>query len=634
MIRVIYLIHLFVFFGYVLKGSHIVGGTMTYECLGNGDYKVQLKIYKDCSCKNCPAMDNVANIGIFICNDFENCGNLAQKNVFKNFAVNLKSIKNLPPSEDVCISENAKNICIEEGLYEFKFSDFKFSLPSSKEYFVISYQRCCRTENVSNLANASSLGGTFYVVISPDSQKNCNSSPVIQNVPPISTSINSALNISVKAIDRDSDLLIYEFCSPLQGGGLLEGSLSSSCFGTSPNPSCPPPFDPVVYVNEEYDFLNPLGKKSKLKINPLNGTITGTPTLLGQFSVGICVSEYRNGKFLGKIRRDFDLFVNSVPQGPMIPRLNLFDSIVCEGDEVIFNVFPDSKVDNYIWEIPNGWVGESSGSLIKVKVGNQSGNILVKASNKCGPSEVLETFVEVIPNKINSNISGSSLVTANSSYIYSIIPQKNILKYFWIIPDDWTGFSDSSSIKVITSDKEGIIQVYAISTCGITEPILLKVKIIEKENIYYDNSSIVATGGFFHNFDGLNLDYSVGLIDYISIGTKIFLTEGIQQPNGIIISVEEKSPSIIINIKPINLKSAEIFPNPTSGNLFLKIDNISIDEKLQISIFDLNGKLLNEMKLAQNMTFLDLTQFPSGTYFLKIKSSESFYGPFKIIKYD
>ena len=42
-----------------------------------------------------------------------------------------------------------------------------------------------------------------------------------------------------------------------------------------------------------------------LTINPVSGLLTGTPNTIGQFVVGICVDEYRNGELLTQTTRDF-----------------------------------------------------------------------------------------------------------------------------------------------------------------------------------------------------------------------------------------------------------------------------------------------------------------------------------------
>src|SRR5215510_1456823 len=48
----------------VSKASHIVGGEIFYECLGNDNYLVTLKVYRDCYNGQAP-YDNPANVFIY-----------------------------------------------------------------------------------------------------------------------------------------------------------------------------------------------------------------------------------------------------------------------------------------------------------------------------------------------------------------------------------------------------------------------------------------------------------------------------------------------------------------------------------------------------------------------------------------
>ncbi len=44
--------------------SHIVGGVMTYQCLGGNDYQINLTVYRDCNGAGAP-FDPSAPIGIY-----------------------------------------------------------------------------------------------------------------------------------------------------------------------------------------------------------------------------------------------------------------------------------------------------------------------------------------------------------------------------------------------------------------------------------------------------------------------------------------------------------------------------------------------------------------------------------------
>jgi hypothetical protein len=48
--------------------THIVGGEITYTCLGNNQYEVKLSVYRDCF-NGVPPFDDPASLGVFTSND-------------------------------------------------------------------------------------------------------------------------------------------------------------------------------------------------------------------------------------------------------------------------------------------------------------------------------------------------------------------------------------------------------------------------------------------------------------------------------------------------------------------------------------------------------------------------------------
>ncbi len=57
----------FSFFYLASQAAHIVGGDMYYDCLGNNDYRITLKVYRDCNASgpNVAWFDEPAFIAIY-----------------------------------------------------------------------------------------------------------------------------------------------------------------------------------------------------------------------------------------------------------------------------------------------------------------------------------------------------------------------------------------------------------------------------------------------------------------------------------------------------------------------------------------------------------------------------------------
>lgn len=291
------------FWGSLLQARHIIGGVITYECLGGGNYEFTLKVYRDCNCTMCADFDPEAFIAIYRCGQGINCSGLNQNSYFKRLNVPLLSSTNIEAPDYPCLIP--PDVCVEEGLYKFTVN-----LPASTESYHISYQRCCRNITISNIINPSDAGATYTIELTPAAQQVCNNSPVFDAFPPTVICAGAPLMYDHSATDPDGDQLVYSFCPPLLGGGpLLDPTNYTTCDGANPNPACPPPYSTVSFLAPTYTPNLPMGGSPVITINPTTGLITGTPTTLGQFVVGVCVSEFRNGILLSQVFRDFQFNV-------------------------------------------------------------------------------------------------------------------------------------------------------------------------------------------------------------------------------------------------------------------------------------------------------------------------------------
>ena len=296
------------FFGVNLQAKHLIGGNLTYKCLGNGDYSFTLKVYRDCNCTDCAQLDDIAEIGIYRCNGDADCGRLRQNSVFSRVQVRLTSKRNVERPDYPCLIP--PNICVEEGIYEFKLSNYGIRLPPGNVSYHVSYQRCCRNNTITNIINPDQVGSTYGIEITPEAQAVCNNSPEFKTFPPTVICVNNELKYDHSAKDADGDSLVYSFCAPFNGGGPSTNNvIYRTCEGAYPTPACPPPYSLVTFRGGNITSSTPMAGDPIVSIDSKTGLITGKPTAKGQFVVGVCIAEYRNGILISKSNRDFQFNV-------------------------------------------------------------------------------------------------------------------------------------------------------------------------------------------------------------------------------------------------------------------------------------------------------------------------------------
>lgn len=267
------------------QASHLVGGDFHYECLGNNQYRITLKVYKDCNAfgPTVADFDEPAIIAVY-----EGSSLLTTQNIF------LQTRTNIPPVINNPCLQAPPDVCVEEGLYQFVIN-----LPPNSTGYKIVYQRCCRNQTIINLSQPQDQGGTYVAEIPASNLANCNSSPQFNDFPPIAICANDPLVFDHSATDPDGDAIVYEFCAPFEGGSQTT---------PQPNPPTAPQYANVVYSGSFSPGM-PLTANPPLNINANTGLITGTPTALGQYVVGVCANEYRNGVLISTVKRDFQFNV-------------------------------------------------------------------------------------------------------------------------------------------------------------------------------------------------------------------------------------------------------------------------------------------------------------------------------------
>ncbi|MDO8365856.1 MAG: hypothetical protein Q7T20_03590, partial [Saprospiraceae bacterium] len=221
-----------------LFATHIVGGEITYRCLGNDSYEITLTVYRDCY-NGVPNFDNPATIGIYEKGE----DSILVKKL--SLPYNIFTNDTLPIILDDPCLRIPPDVCVHKATYRTITS-----LPFNPNGYIIVYQRCCRNKLIRNLPDPLNTGISFVTEISAESQLECNQGATFINWPPVAICVHHPIDFDHAAIDADGDSLAYRLCTPFNGPDSLR---------PAPNPPYAPPYQELIWLDPPYNLSNILG---------------------------------------------------------------------------------------------------------------------------------------------------------------------------------------------------------------------------------------------------------------------------------------------------------------------------------------------------------------------------------------
>lgn len=311
-----------------LNATHIVGADMTFVCNAKEWFEINLTVRRDCINGDEEAVfDDPAYVGIF-----DSYGTpLNWLGSLGAVRMELVSTTEILPNEDEC-AEGISTICVSEARYVGQVF-----LPYREDGYILGYQRCCRNVTLNNISNPLETGNTSFVCITGESLTSCNSSPEFGEWPDLYICQDEELSFNSAATDRDGDRLEYMLYTPHAGASLAT---------PQPIPPSGPPYDTVEYA-PGFSLDNMLGSGVPLTIDRNTGVLTATPGAVGQYLVGVLVTEFRGDQVLSKTRRNFEYNVRSCNNGPTISYEA--PSINCEGRTITFNNTSTDVNGSFAW---------------------------------------------------------------------------------------------------------------------------------------------------------------------------------------------------------------------------------------------------------------------------------------------
>ncbi len=321
----------------------------------------------------------------------------------------------------------------------------------------------------------------------------------------------------------------------------------------------------------------------------------------------------------------------------------------CEGASQLYSIDEIDGANSYAWSVNgSGWtVGTSNTTEVEVTAGSGQGVLFVKAMNSCGESEERSLIIDpaelpAAPTTINK----PSVHCRGYMEEYSVEPVPTATSYVWDVDgNNWTGESDSASIKITAGTGPGNISVYAVNSCGsgpeyseevISTPIPSSAFRVDRDTVCRDEFvTVTYTGGasrsaeFDWDFDGGDADPGTGrgphqVMWYENPGAKtiklIVTEDGCPSQENLVgvyvddcVGVEDRSSAS---------DKITLIPNPASGTVRIRINDAPAD-KAELEIVNSIGKVVHSLSLnGIGLNYeedINLSDIESGAYFVKVR---------------
>lgn len=291
--------------GYSGNAYHIAGGDFTYKWVGGNNFEVRLTLYRDCSNPQASDFDDSIKVSVF-----DRVTNLRTDSC----VMHVTQTDSLTLSGTGCSVPTG--VCMQYGNYVKVMT-----LADNPHGYYIVWERCCRNSTVTNISLPDQAGMTFYAEIGDPALHN--SSPQFNSHPLPFICVNQFFRYGFAATDAEGDSLVFTLVDPLDGGHTSQfnpNPYSYTPFNNTPIYPEPGPYLPINW-SPGYNLTNICGSSAPLVMNTATGEMEVLPDLQGIFAVAVEIREYRNGIYIGLIRREIEFTViyctdNTAPQLP------------------------------------------------------------------------------------------------------------------------------------------------------------------------------------------------------------------------------------------------------------------------------------------------------------------------------
>lgn len=328
--------------------SHIVGGEFELLHLQDFRYQLNMILYFDEKNGSPGALDPSATVYIYRKSDNQ---------LMFSVLLPRQTIVDVPYSNPACTSDILETLRIVYAT-QLVLPPEDFNDP---EGYYVSFERCCRNYGIDNIfsndpnsgAGGISAGQTFYLEFPPVVDENGgffqNSTPRL--FPPLRDygCVGKYFYTNFGGVDDDGDSLVYSMVTPYS---------TFDTFNAIPPFPTPGPYPNVVWrENEGFGPNNIIQGDPDLRISK-DGLLTARPTQPGLFVFAVQCEEYRDGKRIGVMRRDFQMLVvdGCLNEDPVVrARVSGSSQFYNEGEVINFQYTEEDKcIEIEVQDIPVG----------------------------------------------------------------------------------------------------------------------------------------------------------------------------------------------------------------------------------------------------------------------------------------
>ncbi len=277
------------------RASHLMGGEITWECLGTGEFVFTMKIYRDCNGVSGPSF---ASLAVW------NCPGVTSIPLNKIAQNDISPVCNAAGPAITCAGATGTT---DGAVEEFVFESNPIMLPGvpPANGWIFSWSSCCRNAAIVNLS-IPSAGFTLRAIMYPYNASNTSpcydSSPVFAERPSTIICTGYPFTFSHNAWDKDLDSLVYTWDQPLEE--IYTGPWSGS------NPS-PIPFSSGYSMTSPLPGVTQNANNVPAVLNPSTGEISYTSYTSGAYVTVIKVAAYKCGQKVAEVFREIQVVLLS-----------------------------------------------------------------------------------------------------------------------------------------------------------------------------------------------------------------------------------------------------------------------------------------------------------------------------------